>query len=65
MDNKAEVNLWDNALEISVHMTFFNVTNTLMLCLSLFKATKQSYRLYLRKMATRTYKMFVLALASD
>ena len=65
MDNEAEVNLWDNALEISIHMTFFNVTNTLMLRLSLFKATKQSHQLYLWKMATQTYKMFVLALASD
>ena len=65
MDNEAEVNLWDNALEISVHVIFFNMTNTLMLRLSLFKATKQSYQLYLQKMATQTYKMFVLALASD
>ena len=65
MDNEAEVNLWDNALEISIHVAFFNVMNTLMLHLSLFKATKQSYRLYLQKMATQTYKMFVLALASD
>ena len=51
MDNEAEVNLWDDTLEISIHVTFFNVMDTLMLHLSLFKATKQSYRLYLRKMA--------------
>ena len=65
MDNEAEVNLQDDTLEISIHVTFFNMLNTLMLRLSLFKATKQYYRLYLWKMATRTYKMFVLALASD
>ena len=65
MDNEAEVNLWDNVLEISIHVTFFNVMNTLMLRLSLFKATKQSYWLYLRKMATQMYKMFVLTLASE
>ena len=51
MDNEAEVNLRDDTLEIRVHVTFFNVTNTLMLCLSLFKATKQSYQLDLQKMA--------------
>ena len=65
MDNEAEVKLQDDTLEISVHVTFLNVMNTLMLCLSLFKATKQPYWLYLQKMAIWTYKMFFLALASD